>query len=205
MANHDGNLSRRLGGGRLLITPTATSKAHVDSASLLIVDIDTGRVLEGRKKPFSELDLHLAAYRARPDVEVVIHAHPPNATAVGLVGLELSPITMPEIIVSLGERIPTLARALPKSAQGVQQVEQAALHFDAMLLQGNGALTLGHDVTQALLRMELVEHYAMIFGVARQLGTLTPLTEDELAPLRAARKQSGLGAPITAHSKAMKT
>ena len=192
VANHDGNISLRLTGKRLLITPTAYSKADVDDASLIIVDLD-GKVLEGRRKPFSELELHLAAYRARPDVEVVLHAHPPRATAFGLVGLELSPISMPEILVSLGDRIPTLPRAMPKTPEVVKGVEVAAAQFDAMLLAGNGALTLGADLCQALLRMELVEHYATILTAARGLGPVEPLPPGDVAKLLEARKKAGLG------------
>lgn len=199
VANHDGNISLRLTGNRLLITPTATSKGAVDAASLLIVDVK-GQVLEGRNKPFSELDLHLAAYRARPEVEVVLHAHPPMATAVGLAGVALSPVAMPEIVVSLGEVIPTLPRAMPKSALGVKQVEEACAQFDAVLLQGNGALTLGANLSMAFLRMELVEHYAKIFVAARQLGPVAPLSPEELGPLLEARKKTGLGPQMTTHS-----
>jgi L-fuculose-phosphate aldolase len=193
VANHDGNLSVRLRGERFLITPTASSKLDVDDASLLIVDA-TGKVLEGRKKPFSELELHLAVYRARPEAEVVIHAHPPHATAFGLTGLELAPIAMPEVVVSLGDRIPTVPRAMPKTPEGVKGVEAAAAKYDAMVLAGNGALTLGADLTQALLRMELVEHYARILTVARQLGApVQPLDAADVAKLLEARKQAGLG------------
>lgn len=192
VANHDGNLSVRLTGHRLLITPTAYSKLDVDEASLIIVDLE-GQVLEGRKKPFSELELHLAAYRARPEVEVVLHAHPPAATAFGLVGLELSPLAMPELVVSLGDRIPTLPRALPRTPDAVKNVEAAAAQVDAMLLAGNGALTLGADLGQALLRMELVEHYAKILATARQLGPVQPLPAADLARLLEARKKAGLG------------
>jgi L-fuculose-phosphate aldolase len=156
------------------------------------VDYD-GKVLEGRKKPFSELELHLAAYRARPEVEVVIHAHPPHATAFGLVGLELSPIAMPEIVVSLGDKIPTVPRAMPKTPEAVKGVEAAASQVDAMLLSGNGALTLGADLNQALLRMELVEHYAKILTAARQLGSVNPLAEADVTKLLDARKKAGLG------------
>jgi L-fuculose-phosphate aldolase len=195
VANHDGNLSVRLTGNRLLITPTAYAKRDVDDASLIIVDL-AGKVLEGRKKPFSELELHLAMYRARPDLEVVLHAHPPHATAFGLAGLELTPIAMPEIIVSLGERIPTLPRAMPKTPEAVSLVEQAAAQFDAMLLTGNGALTGGVDLTQALLRMELVEHYAKILSIARTLGPVAPLPSADLARLLEARKKAGLGPPV---------
>lgn len=192
VANHDGNVSVRLTGDRLLITCTAVSKRDIDDASLLMVDMQ-GRVLEGRKRPFSELDLHLGCYRARREVNVVLHAHPPIATAFGLVGRELAPIAMPEIVVSLGDRIPTLRRMMPKDPDAVRFVEQYAAEFDAMLLSGNGALTLGEDLTQALLRMELVEHYAKILHAAQSLGTVEPLLPQDLQKLLDARKKAGLG------------
>ncbi len=192
VANHDGNVSVKLNGNRLLITATAISKADVDDSKLLIVDF-TGKVLEGRRKPFSELELHLAIYKARPEAEAVIHAHPPVATAFGLVGLELTPIAMPEIVVSLGDRIPTLPRALPKDEEALKRLSAAAKLYDAMLIQGNGALTWGTSLEQALLRMELVEHYARILGIAKPMGTVPPLPPADLAKLLEARKKAGLG------------
>jgi L-fuculose-phosphate aldolase len=192
VANHDGNVSVRLNGSRLLITPTAVSKRDVDDSMLIIVDMD-GKVLEGRRKPFSELELHLAMYRARPEAEAVIHAHPPHATAFGLVGLELTPVAMPEIVVSLGAKIPTLPRVMPKEKAGVEAVEKASREVDAMLLGGNGALTLGADLSQALLRMELIEHYAKILTAARALGSVPALPEADTAKLLEARKKAGLG------------
>ncbi|WP_224366762.1 class II aldolase/adducin family protein [Hyalangium versicolor] len=192
VANHDGNVSVRLKGERFLITCTAVSKRDIDDASLLVVDAQ-GKVLEGRRKPFSELELHLAAYRARPEAMVVLHAHPPVATAFGLVGQELSPIALPEMMVSLGDRVPTLPRAMPRDPEGVKRVEAAAADYDALLLAGNGALTLGEDLTQALLRMELVEHYAKILMAARSLGTVQPLAPADVQKLLEARKKAGLG------------
>ena len=192
VANHDGNVSVRLTGDRLLITPTAYSKREVDDASLIIVDM-SGKVLEGRKKPFSELELHFAIYRARPDVDAVIHAHPPYATAYGLVGAELSPIAMPEIVVSLGARIPTLPRVMPKEKPGVENLEKAAREYDAFLLAGNGVFTCANELQLALLRMELVEHYAKILTIARALGPVPALSEAELQKLLEARKKAGLG------------
>lgn len=192
VANHDGNVSVRLKGDRFLITCTAVSKRDIDDASLLTVDAQ-GKVLEGRKRPFSELELHLAAYRARREVNVVVHAHPPFATAFGLVGRELSPIALPEMIVSLGDRVPTVRRMMPKDPDGVRYVEQYASEYDAFLLQGNGAITLGEDLTQALLRMELVEHYAKILHAASGLGSIEALAPADVAKLLEARKKAGLG------------
>jgi L-fuculose-phosphate aldolase len=192
VANHDGNVSLRLTGKRFLITPTAYSKLDVDEASLIVVD-EAGKVLEGRKKPFSEMELHLAAYRARPEVEVVLHAHPPYATAMGLVGAPMAPVAMPEIVVSLGDSIPTVPRAMPRTPEAVKGVEAAAAKVDAMLLAGNGVLTLGADLSQALLRMELVEHYAKILTLARAWGPVEPLASGDVAKLLEARKKAGLG------------
>lgn len=192
VANHDGNASVRLTGDRYLITCTAISKADVDDASLLVVS-GKGEVLEGRKRPFSELDLHLAAYKARPDVQAVLHAHPPYATATGLTGQALDLPAMPEVVVSLGPTVPLALRALPRSELAVKQVGELCKEHDALLLSGNGALTLGDDLNQALLRMELVEHYAKILAVARGMGTVRPLSPADLDVLLAARTKAGLG------------
>lgn len=192
VANHDGNVSVRLKGDRLLITCTAISKRDVDDASLLVVDLK-GNVLEGRKKPFSELELHLACYAARPEVNVVIHAHPPTATAFGLAGKEIGPPAMPEIVVSLGDRIPTVLRAFPRDPEALKCLSEVAAKHDALVLAGNGALTLGDDLTQALLRMELLEHYAKILHLAQSLGPVRALEPEQVAKLLEARKKAGLG------------
>src|SRR5438105_2908797 len=88
VANHEGNISVRLSQGRYLCTPTATSKAAVAPEGLVIVD-EGGAKLSGRGKPFSEISLHLAVYRRRPDVQAVVHAHPVSATAFAVVGRAL--------------------------------------------------------------------------------------------------------------------
>jgi L-fuculose-phosphate aldolase len=189
VANHDGNVSVRLKHNRFLITPTAMSKHDVEMQHLLIVD-DKGVVIEGRLKAFSEMELHLAVYRARREVDAVLHSHSPYATAWGLSGRELGPVALPEIVVSLGAHIPTLPFAMPKSLEVVKQVEEAAKKVDGFLMQGNGVLTYGIDVEQALLRMELVEHFAKMMSVAQ---SVTALPADAIAKLLEARKKAGLG------------
>jgi L-fuculose-phosphate aldolase len=192
VANHDGNVSVRLKGNRFLITPTAVSKADVDDAMLIIVDA-SGKVLEGRKKPFGELELHLAVYRARPEADAVLHAHPPHATAMGLAGAPLAPIALPEMVVSLGNNVPTLAKAMPKDPEALKRFEAAFTQADAVLIGGNGAVSMGVDLEQALLRMELVEHYAKILTIAKSWGGVTALADADVAKLLDARRKAGLG------------
>src|SRR5207237_2449450 len=141
---------------------------------MLVVVDGKGAVVEGSKKPPGETELHLAAYRARPDIDAVLHAHPPYATAFGAARVPLEPVCLPEAVVSLG-LVPLAPFAVPKSPQATEAVARCASEADAMLLPGNGALTLGPDVGLCFLRMELVEHLAKILHHARALGGAQPL------------------------------
>jgi L-fuculose-phosphate aldolase len=120
VANHDGNVSVRMPARRFLCTPTSFSKGEVGESDLLIVDPD-GKRLEGRWKPFGELGLHLAAMRARADVNVVIHAHPPYSTAFACAGRALDCAIIAEAVVSLGDRVP-LAKTPPAPGGRVSSI-----------------------------------------------------------------------------------
>src|SRR6478752_1297243 len=115
VANHDGNLTFRLEPGRYLATPTAMSKAAVTAEEILVVD-ESGAKISGRGKPFSEIGLHLTVYRNRPDVNAVLHAHPPTATGFAVAGVELAQPMIAEAVVSLGHSIPTVPFAAPGQA-----------------------------------------------------------------------------------------
>jgi L-fuculose-phosphate aldolase len=194
VANHDGNVSVRVG-GRVLCTPTAVSKAAVTTDQLVALE-STGeppRVAGGRGRPPGEINLHLAAYRVRPDVGAVIHAHPPTATGFAVAGVTLleQPV-LAEAVVSLGPTVPTVPFALPGAAAAAALAPFLQEH-DAVLIAGNGVLTVGDSLEQAFLRMELVEHLARICLVAHTMGADPLLPAEALPPLLEARRKAGLG------------
>ena len=174
VANHDGNLTVRLDDSRLLCTPTAQSKGEVGLEQLIIVD-ESNKVVVGTRRPFSELQLHRAAYRARPEIGCVIHAHPPTATGFAVAGVSLDPPFMAEPVVSLGNTIPLVPFFPPKDTRLDSAIEEGLRKADVLLLANHGVLTVGSTFEQAFLRMELVEHLAKIALVARQLGGGIPL------------------------------
>lgn len=191
VANHDGNVSVRLPGGGYLATPTAVSKADVNAEMLVVLD-DDGKVVAGSRKVFSEFALHLAVYRARPDVRWVVHGHPPTATGWAVAGRSFfDPPFMAEPVVSLGARIPVVPYAAPGT--GTESLAESFAEVDAALLGGHGVLTCGADAELAYLRMELVEHLAKIALVAQQVGGAIGLPPGDVEKLLAARAKAGLG------------
>ncbi len=191
VANHDGNASVRLGDGRFLASPTAISKRLVAAENLVVVDAE-GKVVQGTRKVFSEMALHLAAYRARPDARWVLHAHPPHATAWACAGESFweSPF-LAEAVVSLGERIPLVNYVAPGGSTA--GLEAALAASDAVLLGNHGVLVIAPDAETAYLRMELLEHLARIAAIARPLGGTRALPADDVSRLLEARKKAGLG------------
>ena len=103
--------------------------------------------------------------------------------------MPLEPVCLPEAVVSLGY-IPLAPFAMPKMPLATEAVSRCAVEADAMLLPGNGALTLAPDVALAFLRMELVEHLAKILHHARALGGAQPLPPDEMATLLEQNKKT---------------
>ncbi|MEE2830684.1 MAG: class II aldolase/adducin family protein [Myxococcota bacterium] len=192
VANHDGNVSVRLDEERFLVTPTAISKADAREAALAVTDA-TGKPVEGETRPPSEFALHLGCYEERPDVGAVVHAHPPYATAMACAGKTLTTF-LPEAVVSLGLCVPLTEFALPFGATGAAPLRELIREHDALLLAQHGVISVGKDLEQAILRMELVEHMARVYTLALPHGGVQELPPEVLKPLVEKRRSAGLGA-----------
>ncbi|HEY3324309.1 MAG TPA: class II aldolase/adducin family protein [Planctomycetota bacterium] len=169
IAATDGNVSARVSATRVLITPSYVSKGEVTAASLLLCDMD-GKVVKGCGKASAEVQVHLAAYKAREDVRGVVHAHPPIATAFTFAGQESifrDPI-VPEIIGQIGP-IPTAPYLTPGSQALADAVFPLVKECEIVLMAQHGAVTTGKDPWAAYLRMEKLEQLA---GILRSAGEL---------------------------------
>ncbi|MCX7625000.1 MAG: class II aldolase/adducin family protein [Candidatus Sumerlaeaceae bacterium] len=189
IASNDGNFSVLLGPNRVLCTPTMVSKGFMDPAELPVVDLD-GKIISGPKPPTSEIRVHLAIYRHRPDVRAVVHVHPPHATAFAVVRRNLPKCILPEVEVFLGE-IPLVPYATP----GTQEFADITIPYmqthNAFLLTNHGAITLGSDPFEAYYRMETLEQYCRILILASQLGDLKELDLSAMADLLKLRAKLG--------------
>jgi len=189
VAATDGNLSARLGPDRLLVTPSGVSKGFLSADDLVVIRPDGERVASYRgreQRPSSEILMHLEVYRQRPDVNAVVHAHPPLAVAFSIAGVSLARCILPEVIVTLGS-IPTTGYATPGTPEVPASIRQAIGDYDAIILSHHGSLTVGATLWEAYLHLEKVEHTAQITLAAQQLGqvaTLPPQAVERLTQVR---------------------
>jgi len=171
IAGRDGNLSVRLGAKRVLVTPSGYIKALVTAADMVEVDLAGKPRQPGSRKPTSELDLHLRILRSRPDVQAIVHAHPPAATGFAVAGQEIPANLLPELIFVVGP-VPLVPFAMPGTPELGDRVVPylEGKRHNALLLANHGAVTMGSTLDEAWIRMETLEHAARIIWFARSIG-----------------------------------
>jgi L-fuculose-phosphate aldolase len=192
-ASNDGNISVRLGTDRLLMTPKSVCKGFMTPDMMCITDLQ-GRKIEGARDPSSEMLMHLEVYRQRPDVQAVVHAHPPIATGFAVAGIPLDRAVLAEVVTTLGS-IPIAEYATPSTSELPEAVRKYIKAHDGMLLANHGALTAGADLYSAYYKMETIEHFAKISLVARLLGRENLIAREEVLRLQQLRDTYGIKAP----------
>lgn len=199
VSGYDGNISVRLDNRRILSTPTTISKGMMEPDDLVIVDYQ-GQKITGRRNVSSEIAMHLLIYKRRPDVQGVVHAHPPTATGYAAAGLALNKALVSEIVLTLG-CIPLARYGTPGTPELTEALEPLVGSYDAILMANHGVVTSGPDVERAYFRMETVEHFAKISLVTELLGRQVLLSESEVDKLLAARQRYfGPGTPAIERS-----
>src|SRR5436305_6274987 len=192
-ASNDGNISARLNGNRLLMTPKSVCKGFMTPDMMVVTDLD-GTKLAGERDPSSEMQMHLEVYRQRADVQAVVHAHPPIATGFAVAGIPLDRAVLAEVVTTLGS-IPIAEYATPSTRELPDGVQKYIKAHDDMLLANHGALTVGADLFGAYYKMETIEHFAKISLVARTLGRENLLSREEVTRLQDLRGTYGIKAP----------
>ena len=188
VVSSDGNVSVRLDDGRIVTTPTMTSKGRMTEDSLAVTDMQ-GKPLSDRK-PSSELPMHLLIYQERPDVKAVCHAHPPHGTAFAVAGLAIDQPILSEVILTLG-CVPLAAYGTPSTTELTEAMRPLLKHHNALLMANHGAVAYGADLWQAFDRLETLEHTAKISILSRMLGGSRNLPADAIEKLIKVREAAG--------------
>ncbi|HUO05217.1 MAG TPA: class II aldolase/adducin family protein [Candidatus Binataceae bacterium] len=165
-----GNVSMLIPGEEAAaITPTAMRYDDMTAADVCVVDLDGVRI-EGIRKPSIEMQMHLAAYRRRPDVGAVIHTHQVCASALGLIG-EPIPALFDEVTLAIGP----LVDIVPYSLSGTRELHEAVAaklgnRCHCYIIQNHGAICVGPDLDRTFTFVELLEKTAAVYLHALATG-----------------------------------
>ncbi len=171
-----GNVSARLAGGKMAVTPMGARCAQASSEEIVVVDAGLATV-EGDMAPSSESLLHAAVYAARPDVGGIVHTHAVYSSAAAVAGLEIPPI-VDEMVVALGGAVRVSEYAPPASEEVAENVCAALGGRDAALIRNHGAVAVGESPRAALETAMLVERAARIFVLSSMLGAAATLPDE---------------------------
>jgi len=178
-----GNLSMRLGDG-LLITPSAVEYDGMEPDELVALDLDgTVRSAEHGRRPSTEWRLHAAILRTRHDVQAVVHAHPPWATALACLRRDIPPFHY-MVAVAGGSTI----RCADYATFGTEALADAALAAlgdrRACLLANHGIVACAESPGAALDLAVEVEALAGQYLRALSAGEPVLLSDEEMGTVR---------------------
>jgi ribulose-5-phosphate 4-epimerase/fuculose-1-phosphate aldolase len=166
-AGNSGNVSVRLDDGTILVTPSRRSLRALEPAELVRTTLD-GTVVAG-SRPTSELPLHLAAYRVRPEIGCVVHTHPTYCVGWSKTG-GLFPLDTVGAIESLGPV--GFTRYAKSGSTELADICSAAFagNVDTIVMERHGISCVGPTLEAAFMRSDLAEQTAHIEYIASTLS-----------------------------------
>ncbi len=191
VASNDGNITCRVSEHEVWGTPTGVSKGFMTEDMLILLDIFTGEVLSGNRKPSSEIKMHLRVYKENPETGGVVHAHPFYATCASAYGMSLNGKAFTEILMGLGE-VPLAPFAMPGTDEVPESIAPFCKDYHGVLLAHHGATTWAKNLLQAYMFMESLEFYAHTSLMEKMLpGGFNQIPDSGLDGLDEIKKRLG--------------
>lgn len=192
-AANDGNISYRVGENEVLCSPTMICKGFMKPDDICMVDLD-GNQLAGTKKRTSEILLHLTIMKERPDIKAVVHCHPPHATAFAVAREPIPQCILPEIEVFMGE-VPLAPYETPGGQKFADTVRPFLKATNTLILTNHGTVSFGKTLEEAYWKTEILDAYCRILLLAKQLGPVQYLSQQESVELLDLKKKLGFDDP----------
>jgi L-fuculose-phosphate aldolase len=180
--DYNGHASIRAGSERMYINIGSCQRAKLTTDDICTVDMD-GKVIEGNGTPPLEFHLHAGIYKARPDVQAIVHAHPKWSTFLTMTGHEYLPVYAQG---SLVYPMPVL-----DSANSINNLTMAARLVEtlgdrpAAMMKAHGAVTVGKNIVEAFVLANYLEENAYRQYMAMQIGKPYVFTEEEMVAAKA--------------------
>lgn len=163
-----GNISARLGDGRILLTPTNSCLGRLEPDNISLLDAN-GMHVSGAK-PSKECTLHLLVYQARPDCGAVVHLHSTYLTALScLEGLDADDAIRaftPYYVMRVG-KLPVIPYFKPADTRIGVEVAKRLGQGVAVLMANHGVTVIGSNLVEAINNAEELEETAKLWFLLR--------------------------------------
>ena len=183
-AGTSGNLSLLDDEGKLVaITPSSFPYEKMGIDDIMIIELATGALIEGKHKPSSEWRMHTAIMKGRPDVRGVVHTHSPYATSFAVLCMPI-PLILIEMLAYIGGDIPLCEFQLPGSDALGAAVAATLKNRNACLMRNHGAVAVAATLDKAHQRAIYVEDAAKIYSLALSVGEIKLIPDEAAAAIR---------------------
>lgn len=163
--------------GLVAITPTAIPYDKMILEDIAVIDLD-GNLVESKRKPTSEVLMHLIFYQKRVDVGAVVHTHAPYSTALAVLH-EPIPVLLAEAATCLGAEVPVAPYRRPGTQELAAVVNETMGNGVAVILAQHGLLVIGPDLEQAYETTMAAETSAHLVVMTRPMGLVVHTIPDE--------------------------
>ncbi|MBW1981180.1 MAG: L-fuculose-phosphate aldolase [Deltaproteobacteria bacterium] len=170
------------------ISPSGVDYREMTPEDVCVVTLE-GIQMDGSKKPSSELPMHTAIYRARHDLDALIHVHSSFASSLSCLGWELPAIHY--LVALAGPNVPCAPYATFGTKELAANVLAAMSNRRAVLLANHGLLAAGPDLATAFLVAEEIEFCAELYCRALSLGKPLILSQEEMNLAESKMRQYG--------------
>lgn len=178
-----GNISARIPDEDLMaITPSGVDYETIEPEDIVLIDMD-GSIISGEKKPSIEWQLHLAIYRARDDIQAIVHTHSTYATAFAIARKGI-PGSAEDLVQIVGGDVKVTDYVLPGSKELGDQVVRALEDRMACIMANHGCIATGRTLKEALKTAFVVEKSAQATIYAQSLGGVVELSKEDIDFMR---------------------
>ena len=164
---------------QMAITPSGIDYFSLIPEDIVILDVETGKILEGNRVPSSEADMHRIFYKYRKDISAIVHTHSKYATAVSCLDQDGLP-AIDYLLAVAGTYVPCADYATYGTVALAKNAFKAMTGKKAALLSNHGLISGGKNLSEAYNIAENVEFCSEIYCIAKACGPVKILSENEM-------------------------
>lgn len=177
-----GNISARIDENHFAITPSGVSYETITAKDIVVVDL-AENIIDGNKKPSIELPLHSAIYKAKKNINAIVHTHSVCCTAFAIARKPI-PAVCEDMIQIVGGQVEVAKYFLPGSKELAQSVVTALGNKSACIMANHGLLTAADNLDEAYKIAQIVEKSAQAVIYANSLGGAVELSQADIDFMR---------------------